>query len=446
MTSQPAVSNLEIARACFRRAREAFPGLAKPAYLLHLPGKDISWVGMGFHRIVHFTGDSYEIVSADGRTTHSAGANTFAQLRRLLDPQWPCFFLVSLDMRRAAREPNLPLMSFVQPAFEVRFGDEGPELLAAEPSFEQAVRDVLMHSPLTPNLLPAKESTTAGLWQGENDELFLERLEHAVETLQSIHGKMIITRSYHKPVAPAADPFRLFEIYSGIEANAAACHYAALGGIHSLGCSPENVFEMNGSKLVFDVVASTRGISPDPVQDARWLKELLTDPKERKEHCMALERYQKRMERLCIPGSIRLERHMDVRTLRHVRHLFSRISGSLRDGLDCFDLLEDSYPPLSSYPEELIPLADTGSEPTRYYGGMVGRIGPGWQDACCYLNLRAALIQNQEIHTQGGVGVIRESIPRQELLEVANKLRSLKEAVSLWENENRKPNTNRTEA
>jgi hypothetical protein len=34
--------------------------------------------------------------------------------------------------------------------------------------------------------------------------------------------------------------------------------------------------------------------------------------------------------------------------------------------------------------------------------------------------------------------VIRESIPRQELLEVANKLRSLKEAVSAWENE--KPN------
>ncbi len=439
MQKLPAVSNLDAARAYFRRARETHPELCEWAYLLHQPGAGTCWTGIGAHRIVHYTGDRFEIHADGEKTARPAGTDIFRELRPLLDPSLPCFFLVSLDIRRAARDPSLPLMSFVQPKVEACFGDAAPALLAAAPGLEEAARDLIERDDTAP--LPAicaKGNANASPWQGEDDAHFLERLKRAVETLQSVHGKMIITRTYHRPAPADADAFRLFEIYSDFEANAAACHYAALGGINSLGCSPENVFEMNGSELAFDVVASTRGISTDPEQDARWLNELLTDAKERKEHGMALERYQKRMERLCQAGSVRLERHMDVRTLRHVRHLFSRVSGTLKEGLDCFDMLHDSYPPLSSYPDELVPLADAGTEPTRYYGGMVGRIGPGWQDARCYLNLRAALVQDGEIHTQGGVGVIRESIPRQELLEVANKLRSLKEAVSAWENA--KPN------
>lgn len=435
----PPAASLDIARAFFRRAQASHPELCEWAYLLHAPGTGDCWLGLGAHRVVHYTGEHFEILANGKKTLQPAGADIFRDLRHLLDPAQPCFFLVSLDIKRPARDPALPLMSFVQPGIEIRLGDSAPAMLAAEPAMKEIAGALLAQSAASPSLAKtAPGGARATPWLGEDDEHFLGRLGRAVETLQSIHGKMIITRTYHKPAPSKADAFRLFEIYSAFESNAAACHYASLGDVHSLGCSPENVFEMNGSQLAFDVVASTRGISTDPAQDARWLHELLTDPKERKEHSMALERYQKRMERLCQPGSVRLERHMDVRTLRHVRHLFSRVSGTLKADLDCFDMLHDSFPPLSSYPDELIPLADPGTEPTRYYGGMVGHLGAGGQDACCYLNLRAALVQNGELYTQGGVGVIRESIPRQELLEVANKLRSLKEAVSAWENE--KPN------
>lgn len=444
MPSQSAMSNLDTARAYFWRLRKAQPELAVQSYLLHLPASAATWAGVGAHRLVRYSRDGFEILSNGKKTCLPASGDIFRDLRKLLDPGHPCFFLISLDIARPVNDPSLPLMTFVQPEVEVCFpGQAGPvpSIHAASPAMEETARKHMQGTssasarPLPPNQPDFRPAP----WDGEDDAHFIERLGRAVDTLQSIHGKMIITRTYSKPAPANADPFRLFEIYSGLESSAAACHYASLGsGISSVGCSPENIFEMNEGKLAFDIVASTRGISADPAQDARWLHELLTDPKEHKEHGMALERYQKRMDRLCQPGSVQQERRMDVRTLRHVRHLFSRISGTLREGLDCFDMLHDSFPPLSSYPDELIPLSDPGIEPTRYYGGMVGRLGAGGRDACCYLNLRAALVRNGELYTQGGVGVIRESIPRQELLEVANKLRGLNEAVSAWENE--KPN------
>ena len=329
-------------------------------------------------------------------------------------------------------------MTFIQPKLEISFQDALPQpgVLAVNDVLDALARDFLdvVSSSQSSSQTDSAQEATGNHWNGEDDPHFLERLSRAIETLQSVNGKMILTRTYQKACATDLDPLALYETYSAFESGAAASHYAALGNnTHSIGCSPENVFELSNGRLCFDVVAATRGISADADEDARWLHELQTDPKEHKEHNMALERYQRRMQQLCSPASVTLDQHMDVRTLRHVRHLHSRISGALQPPTDFFDMLRGSSPPLCSYPDELIPLADPGIEPTRFYGGMVGRLAPGWQDARCFLNLRAVLLKGNHLHTQGGVGVIRESIPRQELLEVSNKLRSLKEAIAVWE-------------
>ena len=440
MPNKAALTNLDAARAYFRRVRIAQVELCERSYILHLPSSDTSWVGVGAHRLVHFSRQGFEMFSNGEKVFLPASGDIFRDLSKLLDPDLPCFFLVSLDIARSACDPALPLMSFMQPEAEICFSGrletQQPAIHAASQTAAALARQCLQEAaglPLQP-VGTSYSSASAGDWTGEDDANFLERLERAVDKLQTVHGKMIITRTYRKQVAENADLFRLFEIYAGIESNAAACHFAKLGrGTSSVGCSPENIFEMHDRQLFFDVVASTRGISANPEEDARWLAELKSDPKERNEHIMALERYQKRMQRLCSPDSIKLDHHMDVRTLKHVRHLYSRVSGLMIENLDFFDLLHDSFPPLSSYPEELIPLSDPDKEPTRYYGGMIGRVGAGWRDASCFLNLRAALLQDRILHTQGGVGVIRNSIPRLELLEVANKLRGLKEAVAIWE-------------
>ncbi|TCJ17117.1 hypothetical protein EZJ19_03985 [Parasulfuritortus cantonensis] len=422
----------------YRRMQElGDPGLA-PGYLFHIPESGRTWLGVAPERTITLGADGFAVDAGGVRTTVPAGARPFQTLRQLIDPARPCFFMISLDIQRRSRDPALPLMEFVQPAMEARFGSaDGVAILAADGADRSALETLLAELPEgVAEPQPVAQTGTPVPWHTEPDAEFLKRIEAAVAALQSVVGKMIITRAYDKPVRPGADPFRLFEIYAGNERGAAATHFAALGrDTFSLGCSPENVFELDHGKLSFDVVASTRGISPDPEVDARWLQELLTDAKERHEHLMALERYRIRLAGLCEAGSVREEQLMGVRTLRRVRHLHSRLSGRLRPGIDFLDLLEESYPPLSSYPAELVPLSDPDTQPLRYYAGIVGRAAPGGSEVSCFLNLRSALLLNGTLHTQGGVGVIAEAKPQQETLEVANKLRSLLEAVTEWETE-----------
>lgn len=436
----PAGAPLQAACAFTRKLLQRNDGL--PVYCFHVPERDVAWVGAWPERVLTYDGEGFAIRTPTQRMRLPDGGDPFAVLRRELDPSRPCFFMISLDLRRTARDPALPLLLFIQPSVELKFsrrqGRAESMIDAASPALEGQARTLLaepQHHCARTGRHGSNEQAISP-WCTEGDEPFLRRLEEAVRVLGTTPGKMIISRSYRKETRPGLDPFRLFEIYAASEPHAAASHYLALDpSTFSLGCSPENVFELERGRLAFDVIAATRGRSDDPERDQRWLSELQQDDKERTEHLMAFDRYRQRLETLCLAGSTTIEKSMDVRTLKRVRHLYSRVSGMLRPDLDFIDLLEESFPPLSSYPDELIPLADPELEPMRYYGGIVGRAGSGLNEGSSFLNLRSALMQGGAIHTQGGVGVIRESKPRQELLEVTNKLRSLMEAVSEWENE-----------
>lgn len=381
-------------------------------YVFYLPRRGISLVGLGCHQTIRVWRDNVAVHTEGGVTHHALSEPPFDCLRGRLDPRFPAFLLVSPDLARGAQDPDLPLMLCIQPKLEVSFTGVGAQPQAA--------------------LIPPAGRT--GEWQTQSDADFRDRLAWAIEALQAHPvGKMIITRAYRKAVG-ARDRLALFEGFARTEPVAACSHFLRLGEhLHSLGCSPENLFEIDDSRVAFDVVAGTRGVSPDPVVDQRWLAALQSDPKEQREHLMAFDRYLARMETLVEPGSLSVDHKLQVLQLGRVRHLYSRLSGQLKPGLDALRLLADSFPPLTSYPAELAALADLPTEPNRYYGGVVGRIAPGGQQAAFFLNIRAALVKQSELHTLGGVGVIAESEPDKELLEVKNKLSGLMSAIAAWE-------------
>ncbi|MBQ0725702.1 MAG: chorismate-binding protein, partial [Cycloclasticus sp.] len=271
-------------------------------------------------------------------------------------------------------------------------------------------------------------------WASEPDNEFLNRLRESIKLLQTETGKMIISRTYKSQFSSSLNPFHLYDIYSALEPNCAASHYANIGAHqYSVGCSPENIFELKDGTLFFDIIASTRGVSSDPEKNKRWHQELLEDEKENTEHMMAFNRYKARMQDLCIEGKYKVDFLKQVREFKHVKHLYSRLSGQLKQGVNLFQLLKDSYPPLNSYPENLILKADPRTEPFYFYGGMVGYAEAGFKNASCFLNIRAAMLKGTQAFTQGGVGVVKESQAELELLEVKNKLACLMEAFELWQ-------------
>lgn len=381
-------------------------------YIFHLPRRAKAHVGLGCHRRIAYGRDGF-VVSADGGPISiPCAGDPLNQMRGLLDPGFPSFWMISPDLGRAVHDRDLPLILCVQPRFEVSikgFGSHGQfeRALAAEPAED---------------------------WQHQPDEEFLERLARGIAVLQDYpDGKMILTRSYQRAIG-ARDPLSLFAIFAGSEPASACNHYLQVDdGVASLGCSPENVFEVHEGRLSFDVVAATRGKSADPATDARWREALRNDPKERREHLLAFDRYKARIENLIEPGTLNIEFQLETLELGNVRHLYSRASGALRDDWDWMRILSDSFPALVSYPDALQPLADTQQDPLRYYGGILGRVSADGKDAAFFLNLRAALAKHGTLYTQGGVGVIAQSEPDKELLEVKNKLRGLFRAVAEWE-------------
>lgn len=385
---------------------------ANPRYLFVQPRQAHAYLGLGCHQTITYRGGELEINRGGNCQRIACGNEVFAHIRHWLARELPSFWMLSPDINRATQDPDLPLILCVQPVSERKI-----ECTAtADP---------------TPLPLPVAEG-----WQTEEDEAFLERLRSGITRLQDyLEGKMILTRPYQRPVG-SRDPLRLFSLFGGSELAAAGSHYLQIDDrTVSLGCSPENVFEVIGGRLAFDVVAGTRGIAADPAKDALWLQALQSDPKEQREHLMALARYRKYIESLCTPGTVSEEYRLRVLQLGNVRHLYSRLSGQLDGQRDWLDLLAASMPALTSYPDELQTYADDQLAPLRYYGGIVGRVSPGANEARFYLNLRAALCKGDTLYTQGGVGVISQSEAAKELLEVKNKLRGLFKAVNLWESE-----------
>jgi anthranilate/para-aminobenzoate synthase component I len=423
----------------------ALSGGAEYSYLVQVPESGEAWVGCRPRRVVSYMSGAFHVTER-GRPASAPVASTtpLEDVRRFLTPGSPVFFLFSLDLQRATADESLPLILFIEPEVEVHVGGSAgstPSVYAADAPEGAKVQTALAR--LSDRRIAAVPETvptaSAKGWNNEGDERFAERLESAISVLQQRPGqvaKMILMRTFERRVSKNLDPFRLYEIYTTLEPRSAASHYAQLGdGAASLGCSPENIFELNGVEITFDVIAGTRGVATDPEKDKRWAEELLNDPKEIREHDMALGRYRKRLEQICDPKTIRMDKHHGVRQLRTVRHILSRLTGRLRDKKDFLALIAESYPPLASYPKELIPLSDPMDFPTRYYGGVVGHAEHGWERARCYCNLRAMLLKPGIVHTIGGVGVIAESVPHLESKEVHNKLRAVLESVALWEQE-----------
>ncbi|CAA6827380.1 MAG: Unknown protein [uncultured Thiotrichaceae bacterium] len=369
----------------------------------------------------------------------------FETINRFRSDDSPWFVLVSPDISRSKQDETLPYAICMQPTVEVVFsataqcgvlryvGDKAKgekvqwlldgfnaQYCSQPPEYDDQSGGICQFSDIIQDWSP-----------GESDAAFLSRLKQAVRDLSAYpSAKMVLTRGYQLEQV-AEDTLALFRLYALLNDSYAAAHFLQLGPeFQSLGCSPENVFQLSGREITLDVVASTRGVGNDPIQNRAMEQELTTDFKERREHLLALDRYMASLGTICAPNSIRKTQHMAVRRLRHVMHLHSIIKACLKPDISCFDIMRGGYPPLVSYPGELIELADHDPEPHRFYAGFVAH---GFADqAACYLNLRSLLAHQNTLYAKAGVGVVREAKPEHELKEVQLKLSGVLEAVALW--------------
>jgi anthranilate synthase component 1 len=179
-------------------------------------------------------------------------------------------------------------------------------------------------------------------------------------------------------------------------------------------------------------IAGTRPRAADRAADDALADELLASEKDRAEHVMLVDLARNDLGRVCVPGSVQVERSMTVERYSHVMHIVSSVEGRLRTDRDAASLLRATFPAgtLSGAPKvrAMQIISELEGRRRGVYGGAVGYLGFGGEMDTC-IAIRTISMRDGTAYLQAGAGIVADSDPAEEHQECLNKLAALAAAI-----------------
>jgi anthranilate synthase component 1 len=200
--------------------------------------------------------------------------------------------------------------------------------------------------------------------------------------------------------------------------------YLDFGEFVLLGASPEVMVRVEDGKAIMRPIAGTRKRGATDEEDAALCAELLADEKERAEHTMLIDLARNDLGRVAKPGSVSVDRLMEIERYSHVMHIVSEVSCALAPGVDACDVVRATFPAgtVSGAPKIRAMEIIHEIEPERRgpYAGLVGYFSyRGGFDSC--ITIRSALVKDGQIRIQAGAGIVYDSVPEREFEETTAK-------------------------
>ena len=251
----------------------------------------------------------------------------------------------------------------------------------------------------------------------------------AVRHIRSLLGQgeaIQVVPSVHFSLPFSADPLPLYRTMRGKNPSP-YMFYMQFPEITLLGASPEVMVRCTAGKAMLAPIAGTRPRGATAAEDARLAEELAADPKEQAEHIMLVDLGRNDLGRVARPGSVRVERLMDVERFSHVMHLTSRVTADVREGLDALDVLAAAFPAgtVSGAPKVRAVELLTAEEqrPRGPYAGCIGWLGLDKDSVHMDtgITIRSMWVRDGELHWQAGSGIVHDSDPEKEWKEVRAK-------------------------
>jgi anthranilate synthase component I len=244
--------------------------------------------------------------------------------------------------------------------------------------------------------------------------------------------QVVIAQRAERPTSASA-----FELYRALRrVNPSPYLFLLeLDDVALVGSSPETVVKCAGRRAALNPIAGT--IAPGE-GDA---EALLASVKDRAEHTMLVDLGRNDLSRVCVPGSVVVERFMTPERYSHVTHLVSEVVGELRDDVTPFALLRACFPAgtVSGAPKvrAMQIISDLEGHRRGVYAGAVGYVFPqeGELDTC--IAIRTLVLRDGIAYLQAGGGIVADSEPDAEHQECLNKLAALERAIELAEAEQR---------
>ncbi len=213
-------------------------------------------------------------------------------------------------------------------------------------------------------------------------------------------------------------------------------YYLDFGDLQVVGSSPEALAKLKGSSAELRPIAGTRPRGDDEDHDQLLERQLLADSKEAAEHVMLVDLARNDLGRTAIAGSIKVEPYRAIERYSHVMHMVSGVTGEIRPELDAFDLFAATFPAgtVSGAPKlRSIELIDELEPVNRgLYSGSVGYFGHGGSMDQA-ITIRTVIFSEGRYSYQAGAGIVADSDPEREHLEVLSKGAAMEAALALAE-------------
>jgi anthranilate synthase component I len=208
-----------------------------------------------------------------------------------------------------------------------------------------------------------------------------------------------------------------------------------LDGLALIGSSPETLVKCEGRRAGVNPIAGTTERGDGDAE------RLLASEKDRAEHVMLVDLGRNDLSRVCVPGTVEVEKFLEVERYSHVTHLVSQVAGDLRDGVSPFDLLRACFPAgtVSGAPKVRAMQLISELEGRRRgpYAGAVGYALPEEATLDTCIAIRTILLEDGVAHLQAGAGIVADSEPSAEHEECLRKLAAVEAAIDLAEAEQR---------
>ncbi|MFI5168513.1 MAG: anthranilate synthase component I [Thermoanaerobaculales bacterium] len=246
--------------------------------------------------------------------------------------------------------------------------------------------------------------------------------------------QIVVSQRFRKPLE--ASPFDVYRCLRAINPSP-YMYYLSLGGDrHVVGTSPEKLIQVEGKRVETRPLAGTRRRGADPAEDTRLEKELLSDLKERAEHVMLVDLGRNDVGRVARPGTINVDRLMEVERYSHVMHISSTVSGQLREGCTSLDALRAAFPAgtVSGAPKirAMEVIAELEPDQRGVYAGSLGYVSFGG-NLDMAITLRTVVVADGVAYVQAGAGVVADSRPEREFEETLEKAGAMFKAIEMAE-------------
>lgn len=190
--------------------------------------------------------------------------------------------------------------------------------------------------------------------------------------------------------------------------------------------TPERLFKLEDSRIISDAIAGTKPRGPTYQRDQELELELKSSKKEMDEHRFVSNSVLKVLKNLGCTDARVDQKPEQVLKLKHVQHLYTKLTGHLQNKISTPDLIDAFHPTpaVGGTPKQEAQawLKENESYDRGFYAAPVGVITASGADFC--VAIRSALVQADRVHVYAGAGIVEQSDFESEWNETNNKMRN----------------------